>query len=69
MLDGELLVRRNLSASFLDPIPPAALVEDDVVQDTHTLCRRVEDAVRLGAVGVADEDARDATIVELVKLR
>jgi hypothetical protein len=35
------------------------------MRDAHTLCHRVEDAVGLHAIRVADEDPQSALIIEL----
>ena len=58
-----------MPAASLDPVPPATLVEDDVARDAHALRLGVEDAVRLGAISLADEDAGAAVIIELLELR
>lgn len=40
-----------------DPYPASPFVERNVARDVHALCHKVEDAVGLDAVHVADEDS------------
>jgi hypothetical protein len=68
VLDDEILVHRSWTPSFLVLVPPAALVEDDIARDPHKLSCRVEDAIRLGAIRVPDEDAGMAAVIELLNL-
>jgi hypothetical protein len=68
VLDNEILVHQSWTPSFLVPVPPVALVEDDIARDPHTLRCRVEDAISLSPVHVPDEDAGMAAVVELLKL-
>ena len=45
--------------------PASPFVEHDVPGDADALCCRVEDAVGLDAIRVANEDSRRAPVVEL----
>jgi hypothetical protein len=68
VLDDEILIHQSWTPSFLVPVAPTVLVEDDVARDPHMLSCRVEDAISLGAVRVPDEDTGMAAVVELLKL-
>jgi hypothetical protein len=52
----------------LVPSLPSSFVEHDVLGDANALCHRVEDAVGLDALRVADEDPWRAPIVELANV-
>jgi hypothetical protein len=49
----------------LVPSPASPFVEHDVMGDADVLCRRIEDAVGLDALRVANEDPWHAPVVEL----
>jgi hypothetical protein len=57
-----VLVRRG------SPVPALALSEDGVAGDVYSLGDRVVEAVRLGAVLIADEHDLDTAIVKLAKV-
>ena len=57
VLDDEVTDRRSRAVVHrLAPHPTPTLVEHNIACDAHMLCNRVEDAVGLHAVRVADED-------------
>jgi hypothetical protein len=68
VLDDEILIHRSWTPSFLVPIAPAVLVEDDIARDPHMLSCRVEDVISLGTVRIPDEDTGMAVVIELLKL-
>jgi hypothetical protein len=66
VVDDEIAGRRSRAIiHHLAPRPASPLGKHDVTRDAHTPCRRVEDAVGLGALRVADEDPWRALVVEL----
>jgi hypothetical protein len=66
VLDSEVVVRRSrVVFRRLVPCPSSPFVELYVARRGHTLCHRVENAVGLRALHVADEHPRSAPIVEL----
>jgi hypothetical protein len=66
VVDDEITSRRSRAViHHLAPRPASPLVEHDVTHDAHAPCRRVEDAVGLGTLRVADENPWRAPVVEL----
>ena len=66
VLDSEFVVRRSRAIVHrLVPRPSSPFVEHNVARRAHMLCLRVEDAVGLRALRVADEHSRSAPVVEL----
>jgi hypothetical protein len=65
VVDDEVSESRSRAVIHrLVPSPASPFVEHDVPRDADALCRRVEDAVGLDALRVADENPRRAPVVE-----
>jgi hypothetical protein len=60
--------RSRVVVHHLVPSPASPFVEHDIPRDEDALCRRVENAVGLDALCVADEDPRHAPVIELADM-
>ena len=66
IVDDEVSESRSRAVVHgLVPSPASPFVKHDVTGDADALYRRVEDAVGLDALRIADEDPRRALVVEL----